>query len=245
MSSRHEKLEHFDRFLQIIFETYAPDSIYIACNTLSVLFPDTKFSKNERISVQGIVETGVNRLVRDLGRFPHSMVAIFGTPTTIDEGTYARLLQQNGVEEERIVSQACLSLADTISEDHQGSSAKEKIETYVDEAVEKTKVSGSHHLTYLACTHYGYRKDYFSKAFEDRGIDTKVLNPNEFVIDDLFRNPENKNSGIQKKYGIEVEFITRYKIPKTALETITFFLEGVSPETVRAFTNYVHLPGLF
>ena len=140
MSSRREKLKYFDRFLRIISETYAPDSIYIACNTLSVLFPGTECSKTERISVQGIVETGVNHLVRDLERFPRSMVAIFGTPTSIDEGTYARLLRQNGVEETRIVSQACLSLADTISEDRQGSSAKSKIQKYVDAAVEKTDV---------------------------------------------------------------------------------------------------------
>ena len=36
MGSRKEKLENFDRFLQIVTDTYSPDSIYVACNTLAV-----------------------------------------------------------------------------------------------------------------------------------------------------------------------------------------------------------------
>ena len=106
MGSRREKLEYFNRFLDIIFDTYSPDSIYIACNTLSVLFPDTQFSKEKRIPVQGIVETGVNRLLRDISRSPRSLVAIFGTPTTIEEKAYSRLLQQRGIDETRVIPQA-------------------------------------------------------------------------------------------------------------------------------------------
>jgi glutamate racemase len=245
MGSRREKIDYFDRFLKIVSETYSPDSIYIACNTLSVLFPDTEFSKTEGIPVRGIVETGVKRLLRDLGRSPRSTVAIFGTDTTIEEQTYSRLLQQNGIDEARIVSQACPSLADTISEDRKGLSVKKKVAQYVDEAIGKTKMPATHHLTYLACTHYGYRKEYFSQAFEARGIKTEILNPNELVHDDLFNKSWSKIDDSKQKYDIEVEFITRYRIPGTALETIAFFLDDVSPTTVRAFTNYTHAPDLF
>ena len=45
---------------------------------------------------------------------------IFGTQTTIDAGTYPRLLTERGVDPARIISQACPGLADTISEDRQG-----------------------------------------------------------------------------------------------------------------------------
>lgn len=245
MRSRREKLDNFNRFLNIISETYSPDLIYIACNTLSVLFSDTEFSKTGRIPVQGIVETGVNRLLRDLSRTPRSVVAIFGTDTTIEEQTYSRLLQQNGIDATRIISQACPSLADTISEDRQGLRVKKKIEKYVDEATGKTTVPATHHLTYLACTHYGYRKGYFSKAFEERGVKTKILNPNEFVVDELFEKYEGKLTNTEGINDVEVEFITRYKIPDTALETIAFFLDDVSPKTVQAFTNYTHAPDLF
>ena len=245
MASRKEKLENFDRFLHIVADRYSPDLIYIACNTLSVLLADTKFSIIGRIPVRGIVETGVNRLLRDLRQFPQSMVAIFGTVTTIEEQTYPDLLKQQGIHESRIIAQACPSLADTISEDRQGLEAQEKIKKYVHEAIDRSKPSPTHHLTYLACTHYGYRKELFATAFDERGIHTQILNPNEFVIDDLFGSSERNLTDQGQKSRIDVEFVTRYRIPETALETIGFFLEDVSPKTVKAFTNYTYVPDLF
>jgi glutamate racemase len=245
MGSRAEKLENFNRFLHIISDTYSPDSIYIACNTLSVLFPDTKFSKTSGIPVQGIVETGVNRLLHELNQSSRSIAAIFGTVTTIEEHTYSKLLRQRGIDEARIISQACPSLADTISEDRQGLRVKKKIEKFVDSAITKSNKKTTDYLVYLACTHYGYRKDFFARVFEERGIDTQVLNPNEFAIDDLFKVSNITSTNIAGNDDVIVEFITRYEIPVTALETITFFLDDVSPKTVRAFTNYTHSPGLF
>ena len=245
MGSRVEKLENFNRFLHIISDTYSPDSIYIACNTLSVLFPDTEFSKTSGIPVQGIVETGVNLLLHELEQSSRSVAAIFGTVTTIEENTYSNLLRQGGIDETRIISQACPSLADTISEDRQGSGVRKKIEKYVDSAIEKSKQNTIDYLAYLACTHYGYRKDFFSTVFEERGIHARVLNPNEFVVKDLFKELDILSTNDEDMNEVIVEFITRYKIPETALETIAFFLEDVSPKTVLAFTNYTHAPGLF
>jgi glutamate racemase len=245
MGSRKEKLENFDRFLQIVSNTYSPDSIYVACNTLAVLFPDTRFSKTGRVPVRGIVETGVNRLLRELEQFPRSIATIFGTVTTIEEQTYPTLLQHNGIHEGRIISQACPSLADTISEDRQGMRTKEKIEKYVAVAIGKVQERTTSYLAYLACTHYGYRKEQFSSAFEGHGVDVMVLNPNELVIDDLFGEHKRKRTEMQRENDVEVEFVTRYKIPETALETIAFFLDEVSPKTVQAFTNYTHAPDLF
>jgi glutamate racemase len=245
MASRKEKLKNFDRFLHIVADRYSPDLIYVACNTLSVLLADTKFSKNGRLPVRGIVETGVNRLLRDLRQFPQSIVAIFGTVTTIEEQTYPDLLKQNGIHESRIIAQPCPSLADTISEDRQGLDAQKKINKYVRESIERSSLPPTHHLTYLACTHYGYRKEFFSTAFDEHGIHTKILNPNEFVIDDLFGSSERNLTDLRQKGGIDVEFVTRYKIPETALKTISFFLEEVSPKTIQAFTNYTYSPELF
>jgi glutamate racemase len=174
MASRSEKLENFDRFLHIVAEKYAPDLIYVACNTLSVLMADTVFAKNTVLPIRGIVESGVGHLVRDLGNDPDSIVAIFGTPTTIDEQTYSNRLMENGIDGSRIVAQACPSLADTISEDLRGSDAQAKIAEFVGEAIKKTVLPPTRHLTYLACTHYGYRKDFFAAAFAEHGIRTRV-----------------------------------------------------------------------
>ncbi len=48
MPSRAEKLRTFDRFLRNVTQRFAPDSIYVACNTLSVLLPDTPYFATRR-----------------------------------------------------------------------------------------------------------------------------------------------------------------------------------------------------
>src|SRR5688572_1547992 len=120
MPSREVKLQTFDRFLTNVTERYTPDFIYVACNTLSVLLPDTPYFQNAVIPVKGIVETGAGLLLRELQADPQSVAMIFGTQTTIDAGVYPRLLEEQGVDVSRIISQACPGLADTISEDREG-----------------------------------------------------------------------------------------------------------------------------
>jgi glutamate racemase len=245
MSSRREKIEYFNRFLKIITETFVPEQIFIACNTLSVLYQDTEFSTSTEIHVQGIVETGVQLLLRHLGQSEGSTVTVFGTPTTIEEQTYSLRLRDSGIDESRIVAQACPSLADTISEDRKGLMAKKKIEEFVDASLTKTGSIETGHLSYLACTHYGYRKRFFFEAFQTRGIVTEVVNPNEHVANEMFQHLDTKSQRKDQENKIEIEFISRYEIPETALETISFFLDNISPNTVRAFRNYTHSPRLF
>jgi len=242
MGSRQEKLEHFDRFLHIIDDRYAPDELYIACNTLSVLLPETSFAMRGRPPVRGIVETGVRRLREELGS--EDVVAIFGTPTTIDEGTYAGILQAGGVDAARIISQACPGLADTISEDRRGDAAGAEISRFVRAVVDRLPSSAGGLLVYLACTHYGYRKELFASAFRDAGLEPRVLDPNALAVDDLFGSAPDRGPD-EPEVEVPVEVVSRYRIPPTAIETISFFLEEISPRTVRAFCGFTHAPGLF
>ncbi len=245
MASREEKLENFDRFLHIVAERFSPDSIYVACNTLSVLMADTEFAKTTSLPMRGIVETGVDRLLHELENHPDSTVAIFGTQTTIDEQTYSDLLQKNGINDSRIVAQACPPLADTISEDLKGLDAQRIVNEYVAEAIRRSVAPTKHHLTYLACTHYGYRKDFFAAAFKANGVVTQIFNPNEIVVEDLFVSSGRYDIESGRENPVEVEFVTRYRIPETALETISFFLADIAPKTIQAFTNYTYIPDLF
>src|SRR5215210_2538267 len=82
MPSRDVKLQTFDRFLTNVTHRYAPDFIYVACNTLSVLLPDTPFSRKDGVPVKGIVETGAELLLRDLEADLQTLAMIFGTQTT-------------------------------------------------------------------------------------------------------------------------------------------------------------------
>ena len=240
MPSREVKLQTFDRFLASVTERFAPDLIYVACNTLSVLLPDTPFAQRGAIPVKGIVETGAELLLRALQADPQTTAIIFGTQTTIDAGTYPRLLEGRGIEPSRIVSQACPGLADTISEDREGTKTAAEIRGWVRAAIEKMQHAGVPVVACLACTHYGYRKELFAAAFEEAGLGAIVVNPNESAVGDLFGDPP---AGPHRDAG--VQFVTRYAIPATTVEALTWFLDEISPRTVAAMQGFVHLPDLF
>lgn len=238
MPTREEKLATFDRFLRNVTERFAPDAIYVACNTLSVLLPDTPFVANAPVPVKGIVETGAGLLVRELEADPRSVAIVFGTQTTIDAGAYPRLLTERGVAPSRIVSQACPGLADMISEDREGTKTYAEIRRWVGTAIEKMHDLGVPVVALLACTHYGYRKDLFAAAFEEAGVDAKVVNPNERAVDDIL-----PRGGPHR--DVDVRFVTRYPIPDATVEALTFFLSDISPRTVAAMRNFEHVPDLF
>ncbi|HLJ75393.1 MAG TPA: aspartate/glutamate racemase family protein [Thermoanaerobaculia bacterium] len=233
MPTHEAKIETFDRFLKNVTKRFAPDFMYIACNTLSVLLPDTP---KPRVPIKGIVETGVELILRELD--PRATAMIFGTQTTIDSGVYPRLLQSRGVESSRVVSQACPGLADIISEDREGSKARGEVKRWVDTAIEKLH-DAPPVVACLACTHYGYRKNLFAGALADAGTCAKVINPNESAVDDLF------DAAGGKHRDADVQFVTRYAIPPATIEALTFFLQDISPKTVAAMQNFVYAPDLF
>ena len=244
MPSREVKIGTFDRFLRNVTRRYAPDFIYVACNTLSVLLPDTSFFHNAAIPVKGIVETGAELLMLELEADPQAVAMIFGTQTTIDAGAYPRLLEERGVEASRIISQACPGLADTISEDREGARTRSEIVHWVGAAIEKMLERDRPVVACLACTHYGYRKDLFADVLADSGIRATIVNPNERAVDDLFGNRLDEGDvGVTGQ--VEVEFVTRYAIPEATVEALTWFLGDISPRTVAAMKNFVHVPDLF
>ena len=241
MPSREVKLQTFDRFLTNVTKRYKPDLIYVACNTLSVLLPDTPFFRNVGVPVKGIVETGASLLARELEADARSAAMIFGTQTTIDAGAYPRLLEARGVHASRIISQACPGLADTISEDREGTRTRWEIACWVGRAVEQMQRKDRPVVACLACTHYGYRKEFFAEALSEAGVRANVINPNERAVDDLFGQEE----GAGVNHDVPVEFVTRYSIPPATVEALTWFLNDISPRTVAAMKNFEHIPDLF
>lgn len=240
MKTREEKLATFDRFLRGVTARHAPDMIYVACNTLSVLLPDTPYVQGAAIPVKGIVETGANLLHDALENDPQSVAIVFGTQTTIDAGTYFRMLTARGVAPSRIVSQACPGLADTISEDREGTRTAAEIRKWVATALAKVQHPEARVVAAMACTHYGYRKDLFAAAFADAGVVATVINPNETAVADIFDATQEGQS-----HETEVEFVTRYPIPDTTIDALTFYLEQISPTTVAAMKDFVLVPDLF
>ena len=240
MPTREEKVATFDRFLRNVTGRFAPDMIYVACNTLSVLLPQTPFAQQGAIPVKGIVGTVDALLMRELEADPECVAIIFGTQTTIDAGTYPRLLEEHGIARARIIGQACPGLADTISEDREGVRTAREIRGWVETAIAKMQQPAAPVVACLACTHYGYRKEQFVAAFKEAGIRATVLNPNERAVGDIFGASA---EGAQR--NVDVEFVTRYVIPDATVEALTFFLAEMSPKTVAAMRSFVHVPDLF
>jgi len=228
MPSHEVKIETFDRFLRNVTQRYAPDRIYVACNTLSVFLPEIRST----VPIQGIIETGVDVLLDALDS--QSVAMIFGTQTTIDSGAYPRALIARGVDASRIVTQACPGLADTISEDREGTKSRAEIGKWVESAITKVNDRDAPIVACLACTHYGYRKEMFASALGG----AVVINPNESAVDDLFASTGNV-------HDVEVDFVTRYAIPQTTIDTLTWLLSDISRRTVDAMRNFVHVPDLF
>jgi hypothetical protein len=161
------------------------------------------------------------------------VASIFATQTTIDAGTYERILGARGIDASRIVSQACPGLADTISEDREGTRTMIEIRRWVEAAVAKMQDRGAPLVACLACTHYGYRRELFAAAFAERGLAARIVNPNESAADDLFGA-----SGGGPHRDAEVRFVTRYPIPGATVEALTFFLDAISPRTVAAMRAF-------
>lgn len=239
MPSREVKLATFDRFLAIVAQRYAPQAIYVACNTLSVLLPDTPFARNGAVPVHGIVDTAIDLVMRELAAQPDASVLVFATQTTIDAGAYPRRLAQRGVQPERIIGQACPGLADTISEDRDGARTRAQIESWVHAALARLPRLDQPVVACLACTHYGYRKQLFAEVLAEAGLRATIVNPNECAIDGLL------GAGEGGSREVAVEVVSRYAIPPAALDTLARFLGEISPPTVAALRAFTHVPELF
>lgn len=246
-NSGYNRLDKFDQKVHTFnialhgMLKYSPDLILIACNTLSVLYPYTPFSRSAPFPVIGIVEVGVNYILKQVNSAKNYQVIIFATPTTIQAGTHKKLLAQ-ALPETWIIEQACPELMFAIGDGDQ-KKITQLIHTYTTQAIEKFQ--GEHRKIYasLNCTHFGYYQDEFLRAFQQNGIrDVEILNPNSEMVK-LFL-PEKGTHSMCHPH-ITIEFVSKVKMDEQGMESLIPFLEPLSKEVVRAFQNYHYNPKLF
>ena len=88
-----------------------PGRILIACNTLSILYPGTTFSRRPTVPVHGIVDAGVDLFVARLAGDPASSIVLLGTRTTIESGVHQERLAAAGhrfaAHRRSLLSRAC------------------------------------------------------------------------------------------------------------------------------------------
>ena len=240
MPDRQTKLQAFDRFLYSVREKYQPDLLFIACNTLSVLYQDSYFDHHRHMPIEGIVHSGIREMLTASVHDSDLAFIVFATPTTIQEGVYGNALRENGVPARQVVEQACPGLPDAISNDGSGLLASQLLKRFVPAALEQFDSIPSNVVAFLGCTHYGYQAVQFKKALQAFVPGARLLNPNQGAVETIL-------SRLKTEPGhgsFTVEVITRYIIPDVAISSLSAYIGELAPETLSALKGFTHLPEL-
>ena len=241
MPDRETKLLAFNRFLTSVVQRYELDLLFIACNTLSVLYQDPYFDHHRHIPIKGIVDTGVQEMRAVFKKQPDTTNLVFATPTTIKEGVYGKRLRQHGVPPGQVIEQACPGLPDAISNDGSGQLARQLLEQFVPAALKQTQTPPESVVAFLGCTHYGYQARQFEQVLLPLVPNVKVLNPNRAAVDTILSmlNPITTGNG-----SLDIHFITRYEIPGIVMQSLSGYIGSQAPRTLSALQNFTLLPEL-
>ena len=232
MSTRDEKIRVLSSALTGFVKWYHPDVILIACNTLSVLYPETEFSKRTGLPVIGIVDLGIDMLAARMEKENTSAAIILGTPTTIMANKHKEGLLARGIDSDRVVIQACRNLESEIQENPGSDAVKKMIDTYLTDALGRVPASATKIYAGLCCTHYGYSFSEFEKAFQKYSrIPVEVVDPNPRMADLIF--PE-KQKGKYTGATTDVRIIARVEVTLEEAASLGALLARVSPSTARA-----------
>jgi len=243
LQTRDEKLRVFSNALQSMQDRYAPDIILVACNTLSVLIPDTAFVHSSTVPVVGIVEDGVEQIAEQLRRSPAARNIMFATQTTVEEGAHKSGLLDLGFENSRIVTEACPQLTLYIEQGYDSMDTELLIDAYVDDALSRMGTTDGPLSVSFNCTHFGYSMDFWIKAFASRGVEVSAwLDPNTRMVDFLLP------AALQQRFPgaqVSVRVVSMTAIPEQSRDSIGRWLHTVSPVTKTALQQYQLVPDLF
>ena len=240
LSTQAERIALFDRFLKAAYSRYSPDEIAIACNTLSVIYPETDFFRHTSIGVKGIVEAGVTLIDSNMDQNPDHKLIVFATETTTEAGTYPRLIHADA---SATSAQECPELAHAISNDASGQACKTLLRGYVDEALQRFEQKPRDVFAFLGCTHYGYQTEVFKTLLDDQGCNCKILNPNDLLVEQLI--PKNQQDHAVDEIPLRIKFVSRYTIPQVEIDSMGAYLKDTAPLTLSALHNQIVVPELF
>ncbi len=244
MKDTQEKVSVFNSALFGMTKKLHPDLILIACNTLSVLYDQTAYSKRTNIPVVSIVGFGVDMLNEKLSEFPGSKAIILGTPTTIGQNAHKTGLIKKGVPEDRIRTQACPMLESEIQNDPNSDMVYTMIEMFADEALDTLKSDKENALLVgLCCTHYQYAAPVFLKVFsENSNQKTVLVDPNKRMSTFIFEQTDKQRFEATKRV---VRVVSQAKLSQGDIKAISEMIEPVSLSFAKALKNYIRMKDLF
>ncbi len=243
LANEADKINIFQTVLRAMEDRYSPDLLLIGCNTLSVVYPETPFSRRPSFPAVGIIEPGADLIADEFERNPEATAVIFATRTTIESEVHKKILVARGIPPERIVGQACHKLAGAINRGAASEETKGLIDGFVKEALAKVPEPEAPLFASLNCTDYGYSAGLFRRAFAAAGFpDIPIIDPNSRLADFLFAP-----TLLHRFPGTEVtvEVVSKTVITQEMIESIGFLLQAVSPPTAEALRLYRLDPNLF
>ncbi|MCI0494682.1 hypothetical protein L0Z72_06710 [candidate division KSB1 bacterium] len=247
LKSEEEKIRIFNTALKAMSKKYRPDLLLIACNTLSVFYDKTPFSKKAKFPIIGIVETGVDEIAKEFDKQSEASVIIFATKTTIASNSHRDQLIARGYPANQIIGQACHKLAGSIERGYGSEETIKYIQQYVTEALSQIESAnwrtGAPIFASLNCTHFGYSIQQFKDAFAEAGYpDVVIIDPNPKMADFLFE-PSKLNRFPET--NVTVEVVSKTEITPDKMASLSSLLEMTSQKTAEALLNYEFDPDLF
>lgn len=242
MKSEIQKAEVFNSALESMYNNFNPDSILIACNTLTAVYPNTTFSRKNSVPVIGVIKYGFELAFSEFCQNKDSQILILGTPTTINSNVYQNLLKNAGVDDERIIGQPCFSLESEIQINPFSDKVQKLIEKYLAEAKEKITSEFNNLIVVLGCTHYGYSIKIFEQVLTklfSSGI--KIINPNHAMAEDVFAG----KNGFYDSTKVSVKVISQAAISDEEKFAIGNLIKDVAPQTFKALMNPIINKNLF
>ena len=244
MPNDDERARMFDKALEGFVRWYRPDAILIACNTLSAVYPETKFASHATIPVVSIIDLGAKMIAGQVKAIPNSSALILGTATTISSRMYERRLGKLGVSASDIVTQPCPLLETEIQADPNSDLVGNLVDVYVGEAMEKIgKRSSGTLVVGLCCSHYGYSLDAFNRSLKQNAdLTYQLINPNKAMVT-LFERAAVKNK--VPRTSITVEVASRVKFTAQEVSSISRSVARTSRKTAEALKRYTFKRDLF
>jgi glutamate racemase len=224
--------------------SFHPDFVLIACNTLSVIYEATAFSRAPGVPVTGILEGGTELFFEALTRDPDGVLALFGTRTTVGSGEHVRRLAERGIDPKRIVAEPCHGLAAVIDKDPDSPLIPGLVDECVLRIVPRLPTAA---LLYagLACTHYAYVTEAFRTSLgRHTGAKIEILDPGRRLVEALMSGIGHRRT-VGGDRDIAVEVVSKVELPEAQRQAVARRIAPVSTATAGALREYRRIPDLF
>lgn len=242
VSDFKEKLKIFNSALSRMAK-FKPDIILVACNTLSAIYPFTKAADENKIPTIGIIDIGVDQILRSIKNSVNSSIILLGTETTVNSQVYQNKLIQNGIKANKIIAQGCKYLEDEIQIDSKSEKVKLLIEKYLTIAFNNIQLEKEEEIILvLGCTHYGYSTDIFNTVMKNKFKNNiKIINPNDGMVESVANLKSTKTDEIT----IINKVFSRVKLKEYQIEKLGQLLNKDSEDLTKALKDYEYKPNLF